>query len=127
MNPELLWGTRIVVLTLIAYSIGFFIEQKTRLVRSPALSFLTLGLMLDIAATVLMIVGSARSPFSMHGVLGYSALFAMLLATVLLWRNRSASRPDAEVPSRLHLYLKYAYAWWIFTFVVGGLLAVLDA
>jgi hypothetical protein len=126
MNTDLFIGTRIVVLALIAYSIGMLIEQKTRLVRTAVVVFLTLGITMDIAATTLMIMGSAKPPFSVHGALGYSALFVMLLATILLWRHRLNSGSLAEVPMGLHLYSRYAYAWWVLTFVVGGLLVLLN-
>ena len=125
MNTDLLIATRMVVLALIAYSIGMLIEQKARLVRTTVVVFLMLGVMMDIAATILMILGSTKSSFSTHGALGYSALVAMLLATILLWRHRLASGPLAEVPMGLHRFSRFAYAWWIITFIVGGLLTVL--
>lgn len=127
MNTTLIIGTRVVILALLSYSVGILIEQKTRRVRTPVLVFLTLGIVIDITATALMILGSANSPFSIHGALGYSALIAMLSATILLWKHGLAYGHEAEVPSRLHLYSRFAYLWWVITFVVGGLLVLLRA
>lgn len=125
MNPILVAGTRIVVLALLSYSIAIFIEQKRRLVRGSVLVFLTIGVILDITATALMINGSQNTPFTLHGVLGYSALAAMLTDTVLIWRFRLANGADATVPGKLHLFSRFAYIWWVVAFVTGSALVFL--
>jgi hypothetical protein len=125
MNPTLIAGTRIVVLALIFYSIGIITEQHKRHITNLALITLTIGIMLDITATAFMIIGSPNSPFTLHGFLGYSALIAMLIDTILVWRFRLANGNDIEVSKPLHLYSRYAYGWWVIAFVSGSLLVVL--
>ena len=87
MNTLLTFGTRIVVLALASYTVAFILARKKKL-SSPLLVFQTLGLGLDITATVFMIAGSTNTPFTLHGVFGYSALAAMLIETFLLWKRR---------------------------------------
>ena len=124
MNAALMAGTRIVVLALISYSIGIITEQKKHKINSFVLVFLSLGIVLDITATIFMIAGSPNSPFTLHGFLGYSALGAMLVDTFLVWKFRLKNGLQ-DVPKGLHLYSRYAYLWWIIAFVTGSLLVVL--
>ncbi len=125
MNSTLVAGTRIVVFALIFYSIGIITEQRNRRVMNPVLIALTIGIILDITATTFMIIGSPNSPFTLHGLLGYSALGAMLIDTIFVWRFRLANGNDIEVPKSLHLYSRYAYSWWVIAFVSGSLLVIL--
>jgi hypothetical protein len=125
MNPILITGTRIVIFALIFYSIGIITEQRNRYITKRVLIALTIGIILDITATTFMIVGSPNSPFTLHGWLGYSALGAMLIDTILVWRFRLANGNDTEVPKTLHLYSRYAYCWWVIAFVSGSLAVIL--
>jgi uncharacterized membrane protein len=125
MNSTLVAGTRIVVFALIFYSIGIITEQRNRRVMNPVLIALTIGIILDITATTFMIIGSPNSPFTLHGLLGYSALGAMLIDTIFVWRFRLANGNDTAVPKPLHLYSRYAYSWWVIAFVSGSLLVIL--
>ena len=124
MNIFISYGTKIVVLALIAYSVAILTEQKIHRVSNRVLIFLTLGLILDIVATTFMIMVSGNTPFTLHGFIGYSSLGAMLIDTVLIWRHRLKSSETEAVPNRLHLYSRYAYIWWIIAFITGGLLVM---
>lgn len=124
MNIFLAYGTKIVILALIAYSVAILTEQKIHRVSNLVLSFLTLGIILDVVATVFMILGSGNTPFTLHGFIGYSSLTAMLIDTVLIWRHRLKTDATTEVDSRLHHYSRYAYIWWVLAFITGGLLVV---
>jgi hypothetical protein len=105
MNIFLSYGTKIVVLALIAYSIAVLTEQKTHRVSNRVLIFITLGIILDITATVFMILGSGNTPF--------------------IWHHHFKSGPEENVTKGLHLYSRYAYIWWILAFITGGLLVLL--
>jgi EamA domain-containing membrane protein RarD len=125
MNIFISYGTKIVVLALIAYSIAIFTEQKTHRVSNRVIIFITLGIILDITATAFMIMGSGNTPFTLHGFIGYSSLTAMFIDTVLIWSHRLKSSTVEKVSKRLHLYSRYAYIWWIIAFITGGLLVIL--
>jgi hypothetical protein len=122
MNTLLVVGTRIVILALIFYGIGIFIEQKKRLVTNYVLFALTIGILLDITATAFMIIGSSNSPFTLHGVIGYSALAVMLIDTSLIWRFHLTKGATEKVGKSLHIYSRYAFSWWVIAFITGGLL-----
>ena len=125
MNVLLITGTRIVILALVFYSIAIITEQRKRLVNNTVLVFITLGIIFDILATAFMIMGSSNTPFTLHGILGYSSLTAMLIDTILIWRHRIRYDRDTPVKSGLHTYSRYAYIWWILAFITGALLVFL--
>lgn len=124
MNTLLIYGTRIVVFALIAYSIAVFTEQRRKLVTNKVTTFMTAGIILDITATVFMITGSTNTPFTLHGFLGYSSLLGMLIDTILIWKHRLKAGAAVVVPNRLHLYSRYAYIWWVLAFITGGALVL---
>lgn len=126
MNPTLMTGTKIVVLALTAYTIAIVTEQRKHRVTNNVLIFLTLGIVLDVTATIFMIKGSSNTPFTVHGFIGYSSLLGMLIDTFLIWRFRLANGIDAEVPRGLHFYSRYAYSWWVIAFITGGVFAVIN-
>ncbi len=126
MNPVLIAGIIIVNIALIAYSIAIITEQRKRMVNSFVLGFLTAGVILDITATVCMIIGSANSFATMHGLIGYSALAVMLVDAVMLWKLWLAGKEPAPVSKKLHLYSRYAYAWWVIAYITGALIVALS-
>ena len=124
MKPVLIAGTTIVNLALSSYSIAVITEQRRHRVIPRVRLFLTLGVILDIIATVCMIIGSSNSPFTLHGILGYSSLAAMSLDAALLWRHW-LRHGEEVVPRSLHIYSRYAYLWWIAAYITGAALVLL--
>ena len=125
MNILLRIGTTVVIFALAAYSVAVVTEQRKRILGKTVLTFLTLGVLLDIVATTFMILGSSKGAFTLHGVLGYSSLAAMFTDAVLMWRLKSKAGLNSVVPRALHLYSRYAYLWWVLAFITGGLLVAL--
>jgi len=125
MNILLIFGSVIVTLALISYSIGILTEQTRKKITSRVLLFVTIGIILDITATIFMIAGSPNSPFTLHGFLGYSALAVMLVDVSLIWRMKSQAGINCKVPKSLHLYSRYAYLWWVLAYITGALLVML--
>jgi hypothetical protein len=126
MNKLLMIGTTVVLFALVFYSIGIFTEQKHKKVLPRVLTFLTLGIIADIIATGLMIAGSSKGIFTLHGIIGYAALLGMLIDNVLIWRIRLKSGIGAGVSDAIHRYSRYAYIWWVVAFITGGLLVVVS-
>jgi hypothetical protein len=119
-------GSMVVTIALVFYSIGFAKEQRKKLVSSRVLLFYTIGVTLDITATVLMIIGSTKGMLTFHGFIGYSSLLGMLTDTFLLWRHNLKDGSEKEVSNRLHLYSRIAYTWWIIAYITGGLLVAIS-
>ena len=117
-------GAFIVTLALISYSIAVFKERRKKQITKKILTFLTIGIILDITATACMIIGSTKSPFTLHGSLGYSALTLMLIDTILIWRFYK-NDTNLVVPKGLHIYTSIAYSWWIIAYITGSLLVMM--
>jgi uncharacterized repeat protein (TIGR03987 family) len=124
MNTLSIIGAVTVTLALISYSIGILSEQLTRKIIPRVMIFVTLGVILDITATLFMILGSRNSPFTFHGSIGYSALLVMLFECFFLWRLKAKKGLRVEVPNRLHRYSLIAYIWWIIAYITGSLIAL---
>jgi hypothetical protein len=124
MSPILRLGVSVVLVALACYTIGVVSAQRSRSVSSRALRFLLLGVFFDVTATIFMIIGSGKL-VTLHGVIGYSALAAMVADTWFAHRHR-ATHGDAQTPSWLHTYTRFAYAWWVVAFITGGMLAAMN-
>lgn len=124
MNTLSMIGATIVTLALISYSIGILSEQIKKLIIPRVMIFISLGVVLDVTATVFMILGSRNSPFTVHGFIGYSALFVMLIELIRIWRVYLGSGMGTSVPKGLHMYSRYAYIWWVVAYITGSLIAM---
>ena len=122
MNPVLTRAVIVVTFALISYSIGAITEQRKSIISKRVLVFLTAGILLDITSTALMIAGSRNIPITVHGIIGYTALLAMLVDTIRIWKfwvRNGASK----VPRGLHLYTRIAYAWWVIAYIAGAIIS----
>ncbi len=124
MNATLIIGANIVTLALISYSLAFFRLVKKKTIDKYALTFQTLGLILDITATLFMIIGSPNSPFTLHGYIGYSSLTMMIIDTTLIWRHHKNSTGE-PLYKRLQIFTRIAFIWWIAAYITGSLIAFL--
>ena len=123
MGPILTAGVITVQLALISYGVGIISEQRSHRVTLRTLNWLRVGVLFDLVATSLMIAGSSRGPFTLHGLLGFSSLTAMIIETSLAWRHH-ARHGDALVPGWLHTYSRLAYGWWIAAYFTGAYLVM---
>jgi hypothetical protein len=123
LNPTLTRAVVVVTFALICYSIAVLTEQRRGALSLFILTFLTLGVLLDISSTTLMIIGSRQLVITVHGVIGYSALAVMLVDAVLLWRQWRRGGA-AKVPRGLNLYTRFAYGWWVVAYVAGAVIAM---
>lgn len=122
MNPTLIKGTIIVTCALIAYSIAVISEQRKKKISPLILAFLTGGILLDMTATIFMIIGTRHIRLTLHGLIGYSALAAMLAATIIIWRAFLRQQP--ALSKKAHLYARLAYAWWVVGYFAGAIMAM---
>ncbi|HPF51825.1 MAG TPA: hypothetical protein PK335_09635 [Draconibacterium sp.] len=124
MNLLLRIGTIVVFFALASYSIAVITEQRKKVVSKFVLYVLSLGVFFDVVATTFMILGSTKGAFTLHGMLGYSALAAMFIDALLMWQTKKKGGFGAKVPELLHLYSLLAYIWWIIAFLTGAVLVI---
>jgi hypothetical protein len=126
MKTASIIGSMVVILAMVSYSAGYFKEKRIKLITSRVLLFYSIGLLLDITATTLMIIGSTKGMITLHGLIGYSSLLGMLIDTFLLWRYNLKEGSDKVVSRPLHIYSMLAYTWWIIAFITGGVLVAIS-
>jgi hypothetical protein len=116
----------VVTLALVFYSLGYINERKKQLITSRVLLFYTIGVLLDITATIFMILGSSKGLLTLHGFIGYSSLLGMITDTSLLWRHNLTEGSRKNVSRRLQLFSGITYTWWILAYITGGLLVAIS-
>ncbi len=121
----IIMGSLLVTLALVSYSIGIISQQVKHVINIKILSFITIGLILDILATSCMIIGSTNSPFTMHGLIGYAGLTLMAIETTLAWHFYKKNGKLIPAPRKLHLYTRFAYIMWVGVYFTGILLVIL--
>ena len=126
MRTASIMGSMVVTIALVFYTLGYITERRRKLITARVLLFYTLGVSLDITATILMIIGSSKGMITLHGFIGYSSLLGMLTDTVLLWRHNLTEGPGKHVSRRLQLFSGITYTWWIIAFITGGLLVAIS-
>ena len=124
MNPTLIKAVVVVTFALLFYSAAVITEQRKSLLSKRVLFFLTGGVCLDISATVLMIIGSGKIPLTVHGVIGYTALSAMLVDTALIWRCWFMNKSECRVPRSLNTYTRIAFGWWVVAYIAGAIISM---
>ena len=122
MDKLLIIGTSSISAALIAYSIAIITEQVKKKVNKFILVFLSTGLFLDILATTTMVIRSSDSIITLHGLLGYSALLAMIIDTFLIWKNYL--KYGEIISKKVHRYSLIAYIYWLAAFTTGTLLVM---
>jgi hypothetical protein len=124
MKPILILGTTIVNLALISYTLFIYNERKHKKLNKLTLSFLTIGVSLDIIATICMVIGSSKGAFTLHGLLGYSSLTGMFIDFIMLWRNKIKNGLNSSINYKVHVYSNIAYIWWIISYISGALIVM---
>ena len=123
MNTTLVKAVIVVTFALVFYSIAIISEQRNESISKRVLTFLTAGIIFDISSTTLMIIGSSKIPITIHGFIGYSALAAMLIDTILIWRFW-IKNGGIHIPKSLNLYTRFAYGWWVIAYLAGAIIAI---
>lgn len=124
MNVLSVIGAFFITLALLSYGIGSISIQRFKLVTSGVLIFLSLGVFLDLVAVTFMIMGSQNSPFSLHGILGYSAMLTMIVDLFLIWRAFLKNGFGLVIEKHVIIYTKVAYGWWVIAYFTGSVLVI---
>lgn len=124
MNPLSIVGAFIITLSLLAYGIGSISLSRFRIVGSIVLIFLSLGVIFDLAAIILMMIGAKASPFSLHGVIGYFAFIVMLIDAIWAWCLYFKKGIDTHVNTKYLRYSRLAYFIWVLAYFTGSLIVL---
>jgi EamA domain-containing membrane protein RarD len=125
MNGFLFSGMGVVTIALSFYTIFFILKTKSKNLTVKICIILSIGAIFDISGTILMIIGSKKIPLTVHGIIGYTALTAMMIEAILMWRHL-AKHQNKETTKFLNIYTISAYSWWVLAYFAGGALVLLE-
>lgn len=121
MNTFSFTGITIFTFALVSYSIAIRSENKNRRIIPRVLIFITLGVVLDVTATIFLLLGSRNSSITYPGFVACSALILMLIAFVRVWKAYRKAGRRGYVTRGLHLYTQYAYLCWVVAYFLSSL------
>jgi hypothetical protein len=112
-------GIVLVQLALLFYTLFYVVENKKQRTTNLVLVLITIAVLFDIGATTCMMIGTTRTYFTFHGIIGYIGLLLMLTDAILLWRHKIQQGAEVLISKQLRSYSKYAYYWWLVAFFTG--------
>ena len=124
METRILAGTVFITLAMIVFSAAVYKERKKRLITNLIARLLMAGTVFDVTATTLMSLGAKSSPFTLHGILGYTGMGAMVLITIFYWKTLSVNGTNQPVSQRFHTAMGYVYLLWMVTFITGAMIGI---
>lgn len=124
MKPVLIAGITIVNLALISYSIAIFNQTRQKLMSRKVLTFLTVGVVFDITATICMVIGSGHF-ITLHGIIGYSSLTGMLIDTAFSYRLMREKGINAAVGAKFIRGSQVAYYYWVVAYITGAMIVMM--
>ena len=117
-------GIFFVHFALIFYTLFIIYEGKDRRVTTRVILFITFAVLFDITATACMMIGTTRTYFTFHGILGYIGLLLMIIDFILLLKFRTKYGSETAITETLNKYSKIAYYWWLVAFITGVIVSI---
>jgi hypothetical protein len=123
MKPVLIAGITLVHIALISYGIAIFSQGRTMTVSRRVLTFLTVGVLFDVSATICMIISSGHI-LTLHGIIGYSSLAGMLADTILSYRFANRNGFATAISLSFRRWSRNAYIYWVIAYITGAVLVM---
>ncbi|WP_167606958.1 hypothetical protein [Maribellus sediminis] len=119
MDPVSVIGAFIMTLAFLAYGLGSITLERFRIVGNVVLVFMTLGIIFETTAIILMMLGSGSAEFNLHMVVGAFAFILLLVNSSWSWLVYIRYGIDASVSKSLLTYTKTAYFVWVLAYLSG--------
>ena len=126
MSYVIIAGVILIHIAFILYSVFIYKEHKYKRATNGLLVFITAAVLFDISATVCMMIGTAEKYFSLHGILGYTALAVMVTDAIFIWRHYNKFGSEVPFSKTLNRNSKLGYILWLIAFFTGEMLAVMN-
>jgi len=126
MSYVIISGVILIHIALVLYTIFIFKEHKYKRATKGLLVAITSAVLFDISATVCMMVGVAEEYFTLHGVLGYTALAVMVTEAIFIWKHYLNFGSETPFSKMLNKSSKFGYGLWLVAFFTGEILAVMN-
>ncbi|HYQ57815.1 MAG TPA: hypothetical protein VEP89_10775 [Draconibacterium sp.] len=124
MNPLAIVGAFIITLSFLAYGIASISLVRFKIIGVMVLTTMSVGIIFDITAIVLMALGAKGITFTFHGMLGAIAFLVMLVDAIWCWKVFFTKGLDAKARKNQILYAKLAYLFWVIAYFTGSLIII---
>jgi len=119
-------GVIFIHIALVLYSVFIYKENKYKRATKGVLGFITAAVIFDVSATICMMIGTVEKYFTLHGILGYTAVVVMITDAVFIWKHRNRYGSEVPFSDTLNRNSKLGYILWLIAFGTGELLAVIN-
>jgi len=117
-------GIFFVHFALIFYTLFILFESKKQRATNIVLLLIIFAVLFDITATACMMIGTTRTYFTFHGIIGYIGLLLMIIDFILLLKYRIKFGTETLISRPLYVYSKIAYFWWLAAFITGVIVSI---
>lgn len=126
MSTIIIAGVIFIHIALVLYTVFIIKEHKYKRATKGVLGFITAAVIFDIIATGCMMIGTVENYFSLHGVLGYSALAVMITDAIFIWKHKLNFGSEMPFSKALNRNSKLGYSLWLAAFFTGEMVAVMN-
>ncbi|MGD9020573.1 MAG: hypothetical protein PVF46_02160 [Lysobacterales bacterium] len=116
-------GVVFIHVAFVLYTIFIIKEQKHRRATRGVARFILAAVIFDVTATVCMMIGAEETYFTLHGILGYTALTVMIIDAVFIWRHKLKYGAEVPFSDTLNRNTKLGYILWLVAFGTGMIMA----
>ena len=117
-------GIFFVHIALILYTLFIIYESKNQKTTKSVIALITSAVIFDILATSCMMIGTTRTYFTFHGIMGYIGLLLMIVDAVLLWKFKIKHGMETIISKSLNSFSKIAYIWWMIAYITGVIVSI---
>jgi len=117
-------GIFFVHIALILYTLFIIYESKNQKTTKSVLTLISSAVIFDILATTCMMIGTTRTYFTFHGIMGYLGLLLMIVDAALLWKFKIKHGMETIISKSLNSFSKIAYTWWMIAYITGVLVSI---
>ncbi|MFQ6604055.1 MAG: hypothetical protein ACE5D8_00730 [Fidelibacterota bacterium] len=122
MTPLILTGTISVTTALILFTIFSIKILKTKTLTRGRITGLVIAVALDLTALVCMSIAATHPPFTLHGLIGYSAFLSMAISVG--WSVKAFRAGEKTLVPTHAQYHKYVYMYWVVAYFTGAFMAM---
>lgn len=126
MSHVIIAGVILIHIALVLYSVFIYKEHKYKRATKGLVGFITAAVIFDISATVCMMIGTAEQYFTLHGILGYTALTVMVIDAIFIWKHKLKHGSEVPFSDTLNRNSKLGYMLWLVAFFTGEMLAFMN-
>lgn len=126
MSYIIIAGVILIHIALVLYTIFIYKENKYKRATKGVVGFITGAVIFDITATGCMMIGTVENYFTLHGILGYSALLVMVTDAVYIWKHKLNYGSEMPFSKALNRNSKLGYVLWLLAFFTGEMVAVMN-